>query len=142
MASIGGYSVFAGRYAMLGRLRTDRRDKGIGFSTALMKHILNEVLQQKTIQCIGANTQQHNRPAQLVIEKTGLSRQITLYGAITGDVSSLTSGAKCGKQLSHLLQKQAWVAISFVLPQAFFPHECYYPFPGSADLFRPKKPQH
>src|SRR5699024_12840183 len=50
MASIEGYSVFAGRYAMLGRLRTDRGDKGIQFYTALMTHLLNEVLQQKTVQ--------------------------------------------------------------------------------------------
>src|SRR5699024_12703849 len=80
MASIGGYSVFAGRYEMLGRLSTERGDEGIGLSTALMKHILNDVLQQKTIQWSGDNTQQHNSPEQLESEKTVISRQINIYG--------------------------------------------------------------
>jgi len=139
MVSIGGYSVFARHYAMLGRLRTDQRYKGSGLSTALMRHIMNEVLQQKTIQWVGANTQQHNHPAQLVIEKTGLSRQTTLYGAITDDVSSLTSGAKSWNPITDLKRKQAWVDKIYVQPQAFFPLECYYPFPGSADLFPTEK---
>src|SRR5690625_2638584 len=139
MVSIGGYSVFAGRYAMLGRLRTDQRFKGSGFSTALMKHIMNEVLQHKAIQWIGANTQLHNRPAQHVIKKTGLSKQTTLYGAITDDVSSLTSETKSWNLVTDLKRKQAWVDKMYVKPQAFFPLECYYPFPGSAALFPTEK---
>src|SRR5690625_7337712 len=135
MVSIGGYSVFARHYAMLGRLRTDQRYKGSGLSTALMRHIMNEVLQQKTIQWVGANTQQHNHPAQLVIEKTGLSRQTTLYGAITDDVSSLTSGAKSWNPITDLKRKQAWVDKIYVQPPAFFPLACYFPFPGSASLY-------
>lgn len=45
LASIGGHSVFASRYAMLGRMRSDRRFRGKALSTELMSYIERETLQ-------------------------------------------------------------------------------------------------
>ncbi|SEQ95950.1 hypothetical protein SAMN05216232_3808 [Virgibacillus subterraneus] len=50
MVSLGGYSIYASRYAMLGRLRTDRRFMGKGFSTELMYHMMNKAFQINGIQ--------------------------------------------------------------------------------------------
>lgn len=135
MVSLGGYSVFAKHYAMLGRLRSDRQYKNQGFSTTLMNYVINDAFQQNDIQWIGGNTQENNISGQRVLEKIGLSRQITLYGAVTQDISPLENGATPWNLLTDLKRKKSWIHEMYVKPAAFFPVECYYLFPGSTDLF-------
>ncbi|GAB3057980.1 GNAT family N-acetyltransferase [Virgibacillus ainsalahensis] len=135
MVSMGGYSIYAKRNVMLGRLRSDRRYKANGFASSLMTYMMHQAFQLPHIQWVGANTQEHNIPAQRVMDKIGLSRQITLHGAVTTDVSALVTGAKRWNPINDLEQKKKWVKQTFIEHAMFFPYECYYPFPGSADLF-------
>ncbi|UJL47684.1 GNAT family N-acetyltransferase [Virgibacillus sp. NKC19-16] len=136
LVSIAGYTIYAGSYAMLGRLRSDRRWKGNGFSTSLMTHVLNAAFTLHSIKWAGANTQEHNLSAQRVIEKNGLSNYIILHGAVTKDTSALETGAKPWNPVTDLQRKRDWVQQTYVKSAQVFPYECYYPFPGSMDLFQ------
>ncbi|MBP1969122.1 GNAT superfamily N-acetyltransferase [Virgibacillus natechei] len=136
LVSMGGYTVYAKNYAMLGRLRSDRRYKGNGFSTSLMSHMIHTAFQQNDIQWVGANTEEHNRSAQRVMEKNRLTNYVTLHNATTKDTSSLESGAKPWNSITDLQKKKDWVEQTYVKTAAIFPYECYYPFPGATNLFQ------
>lgn len=136
LVSVGGYSIYAKSYAMLGRLRSDCRFLGNGFSTVVMSHVLNEVLKLDGIQWVGANTQEHNMSAQRVLEKIGLTPRITLHGALIKDTSAIESGAELWTPVTDLERKKEWVSQAYIQTGAIFPYECYYPFPGSANLFQ------
>ncbi|WP_373895741.1 GNAT family N-acetyltransferase [Virgibacillus sp. CBA3643] len=136
LVSIAGYTIYTGSYAMLGRLRSDRRFKGNGFSTSLFSHALNAAFNNHSVKWAGANTQEHNISAQRVIEKNGLSNYVTLHGAITKDTSALETGAKPWNPVTDLQRKRDWVQQTYVKSGQVFPYECYYPFPASMDLFQ------
>lgn len=136
LASVGGYTVYAKQYAMLGRLRSDRRYRGNDLATKLMSYVVGEARQQKDIVWIGANTQEDNLPAQRVLEKIGLFPQITLHGAITKDLSALTYDGSLWTPVHDLKRKKDWLAKTFIQSELIFPYECYYPFPASKGLFK------
>lgn len=139
LASVGGYTVYAKQYAMLGRLRSDRRYRGNDLATKLMSYVVEEARQQKDIIWIGANTQEDNLPAQRVLEKIDLLPQITLHGAITKDVSALTSNGSLWTPIHDLKRKKDWLENTFIQSEMIFPYECYYPFPASEALFKDEK---
>ncbi|WP_096200459.1 GNAT family N-acetyltransferase [Bacillus sp. FJAT-45350] len=136
MVSMGGYSIFAGRYAMLGRLRSDRRFRGNNLGTELISYIMNEALKLNGIQWVGANTQESNNPARRVVDKLGLKPYVMLHGAITKDTSALVSGAKQWSPVVSSERKLFWIREVFLKPNAVFPYECYYSFPASDELFQ------
>ncbi|SFA83478.1 Acetyltransferase (GNAT) domain-containing protein [Lentibacillus halodurans] len=136
LVSLSGYSIYAGSYAMLGRLRSDRRFTGNGYSTELVSYVLNQVFQLNNIHWAGANTQEDNGSARRVLEKIGLSAYTTLHGAITKDISLLESGSEPWWPVTDLQRKQEWINRLYIKSASIFPYECYYPFPGSPDLFQ------
>ncbi|WP_164669333.1 GNAT family N-acetyltransferase [Virgibacillus doumboii] len=136
MVSIGGISIYAGHYAMLGRLRSDRRFAGKGYSTMLMEYMMNEAFQMSGVQWVGANTQENNTSARRVIEKVGLSPYTMMHGAITKDTSALESGAKPWNPITDLERKKDWIDEMYIKPSSVFPYECYYTFPSSKELFQ------
>ncbi|WP_280771940.1 GNAT family N-acetyltransferase [Salipaludibacillus daqingensis] len=136
MVSMGGYSIFAGRYAMLGRLRSDRRFRGNNFATELISHIMNEASQVNGIHWVGANTQEYNTAARRVLEKQKLNCYVKLYGAITNDVSNLETGGKLWNPILSLDQKKEWIKEVYLKSPSVFPYECYYTFPTTDDLFQ------
>lgn len=136
MVSMGGYSIFAQRYAMLGRLRSDCRFRGNNFATELISHIMSEAFQVSGIQWVGANTQEENRPARRVVEKLGLALYSVLHGAITNDTSGLESDTTPWNPIYSIERKRFWLREIYVKSAAVFPYECYYSFPASDDLFQ------
>lgn len=136
MVSMGGLSIYANRYAMLGRLRSDRRYKGNSYSTTLMSHMMDEAFQIDGIQWVGANTQEDNTAARRVMEKIGLATYIPLHAALTKDASALESGSKLWSRVTNLQQKKDWVEEMYGKSSSTFPYECYYSFPVSEDLFQ------
>lgn len=136
MVSMGGYTLFSGRYAMLGRLRSDRRFRGNDFATELLAYIMKEASLVSGIQWVGANTQENNLPARRVIEKLRLTPYSVLHGAITKDTSALESGAKPWKPIYSIERKQFWLREVYIKSSSIFPYECYYSFPASNDLFQ------
>ncbi|MFD2630546.1 GNAT family N-acetyltransferase [Oceanobacillus kapialis] len=135
LVSIAGYSVYARKYAMLGRLRSDRRYRGNDFSTTLVKYTMKEVLKHPAITWVGGNTQEENLAGRRVLEKAGLQPFITLYGATTKDVSKLETGARPWAKVHNLNRKKELVYKGYLDNSSIFPYQCYYPFPASWELF-------
>ncbi|MBU9720604.1 MULTISPECIES: GNAT family N-acetyltransferase [Bacillaceae] len=136
MVTMGGFSIFAGNYAMLGRLRSDIRFRGNNLATDLLSAVMDEAFKMEQIRWIGANTQEHNIPARRVVEKLGLHNYTTLHGALTTDVSVLETGSKVWRPVTCLDRKKYWLDEAFIKPKALFPYECYYPLPSSENLFK------
>lgn len=135
LVSIGGYSIFADRYAMLGRMRSDIRYRGNDLSTQLMAQVREEAFKLQGIKWVGANTQEENTSARRVLQKIGLTEHIVIHGATATNVSILEQEAKPWKKVQNLDQKKEWVEKAYIKTGAIFPFECYYPFPASKDLF-------
>lgn len=135
LASIGGYTIFVGQYAMLGRMRSDLRYRGNNLSTQLMAHIMEEAFALPAVQWVGANTQQDNGSARRVMDKLGLAEVSTLYSAISLDVAPLETGGAVWQAVSELSQKKEWINRLYIKTGAVFPYECYYAFPASQALF-------
>lgn len=135
LASVGGYTIFADQYIMLGRMRSDLRFRGNNLSTQLMAHIMEQAFMLPAVQWIGANTQQENAPARRVMDKLGLTEVTSLYSAISTDASPLKTGGAVWREIMELSQKKEWVDRLYIKTGAVFPYECYYTFPASAALF-------
>lgn len=136
MVSMGGYTIFADHFAMLGRLRSDRLFRGNNFATELISYIIEEALQLTKIQWIGANTQMDNLPARRVLEKLGLIPHEPLHGAITKDTSALETGSKPWTPIHSLERKKFWLNQKYLNSFSLFPYEVYYSFPASKNLFQ------
>ncbi|MUV36389.1 hypothetical protein JNUCC1_00191 [Lentibacillus sp. JNUCC-1] len=137
LACIGGFSVIAGSYAMLGRLRSDTRFRGYGYATTLMKYITTEAFKNPRINWVGANTEENNLPARRVLEKIGLTPIISLYGATTKEPGLLKGKCDIWTKIDDTNRKQAWLESVFTQPKTVFPYECYYPLPATPHLFEP-----
>ncbi|ANU24091.1 GNAT family N-acetyltransferase [Planococcus donghaensis] len=135
LASIGGYTIFAEQYAMLGRMRSDLRYRGNNLSTQLMTYIMEQASTFPTIQWVGANTQQNNVSARRVMDKLGLKETSTLYSATATDISQLKTGGENWTEVTDLAIKKIWVDQLYLQTSEVFPYECYYMFPASESLF-------
>ncbi|QHJ72072.1 N-acetyltransferase [Planococcus halotolerans] len=139
LVSVGGLTVFAKHYAMLGRMRSDLRYRGNDLSTSLMSQVLEEAFKLPDIKWVGANTQEENIPAQRVLKKIGLAERHISYGASALDVSSLENGGTPWKREEDISNKRQWLRKLFIDSAAVFPYECYYPFPASEEMFDDKQ---
>lgn len=136
LISMGGYSVFANHYAMLGRLRSDVRYRGKHYATELLTHVLNDAFHMQGIEWIGANTQEYNKPARRIVENLGFKPYTTLHGAVTQDIKVLDREAKPWNPIHSLERKKYWLKETYLKHSAVFPYECYYSFPASEALFQ------
>lgn len=139
LASIGGYTIFAKHYIMLGRMRSDLRYRGNQLSTQLMTHVLEQSFALPAIQWIGANTQEENTAARRVLDKLGLKEISTLSSAISTDVSLLEKDGSYWRELTDLSHKRKWINQLYTNERAVFPYECYYAFPATENLFTDTK---
>ena len=139
LASVGGYTIFAQQYIMLGRMRSDLHFRGNNLSTQLMAYIMEQAFRLPAIQWIGANTQQENASARRVMDKLGLQEVSTLYSAITSDASPLQTGGATWQEVTELSHKKSWLDRLYIKTGAIFPYECYYTFPASEQLFAESK---
>jgi len=139
LVSIGGYTIFEKRYAMIGRMRSDQRYRGNSFSSKLMFQVIEDVFKLPNIQWVGANTQEKNLPAQRVLQKLGLIQHSSIQQATTKDVSLLGKGSCTWQEIHDLERKKTWINQLYVKTGAVFPYECYYTFPASEELFPEEK---
>ncbi|UCZ54887.1 GNAT family N-acetyltransferase [Bacillus shivajii] len=135
LACMAGYTIFANRYAMLGRIRSDINFRGKDLATELSAYIMKEAFKLSNIQWVGANTQKHNKPARRVLEKLDLTNYVQLHGAITSDVSQFETGTEPWREVQSIEEKKSWAEEAFIKRSRIFPYECYYPFPASEALF-------
>ena len=136
LVSMGGYTIYANSYAVIGRLRSDQRFRGNNYATELVAHVLTEAFKLSDIQWVGSITQEHNTPARRVLEKIGLTSHGMLHGAITKDTTALETGAKPWNKINSMERKKHWIREVYLKSSAVFPFECYYSFPASEDLFQ------
>ncbi|MRG84711.1 GNAT family N-acetyltransferase [Salinibacillus xinjiangensis] len=130
MLSVAGYSIFAHHYAMLGRLRSDRRYLGKGNATELLTKIIDELKANPQIHWIGANTEEHNKPALKVLQKLGFPSYTPLYPVklYEGETVEGKSGALWNK-LTTKEEKRNILKLFGKSEFEVFPYQCYYPFP-------------
>jgi RimJ/RimL family protein N-acetyltransferase len=135
LVSTAGYTLFAGCYAMLGRLRSDRNYRGRSFATTLMNYVKEQALSRPHIQWVGGNTEEQNVPARHVLSNIGLEKQAVLQIAAADQVNDLASGEAPWRQITNEKKKRLWLQETFLESGRIFPYECYYPFPADEALF-------
>lgn len=136
LAVICGFTIFKNKYAMLGRLRSDRNFRGRNLATTLNEFLIEEALQMDGVEWVGANTQEDNVPARKVLERLGLKEQMALHGAVTDDLDVMLSGSPLWNEVTDIKEKQQFVDETLIKHEIIFPYQCYYPFPSSEELFR------
>lgn len=131
LMGIAGWTIFEDKYAVLGRLRTDRRHQGKGIATKLLKHLLHLLNEQDEIIWRGLATQQNNTPAKKLAEKLGMismatfhslkerSSSSTFFEKIYYEKECITSPL----DIKHFIMKEDKKTLNM------FPYECYYPLP-------------
>ncbi len=136
LMSVAGYTTFADKFAMLGRMRSDRRYTGKGYSTEVMTHIAERLSKDPDIEWIGANTQTHNYPAQRVIERSGMRPGPVHYYAILKS-KAVYPGATgpIWNRINELHEKRKLLSRLTSNALEVFPYECYYPLPFDKNLF-------
>ncbi|MBH0230964.1 GNAT family N-acetyltransferase [Halobacillus yeomjeoni] len=138
MYSIAGYSLFGGgKFAMIGRLRTDRRFFNRGYSTIVLDHVMNQLQTSPEISWIGANTHVDNDSARRVLEKIGLHQHHVLHYLILNQPEQLIDHTK-GKVWNKITNPSTKKELLHSLPQVqdrMFPYEAYYPLPLDQELF-------
>lgn len=140
LVAVAGYTLFAGEFAMMGRLRSDSRYRKNGYGTLITEYIYNEAKQTEGIKWIGANTEKRNTPAQKVLKKLAVPHVATLYAAQASDLSPLVKADNTDewRQVTSVDKKREWIEQTYLNPQfekTVFPFEAYYPFPARPALF-------
>lgn len=140
LVAVAGYTLFAGEFAMMGRLRSDSRYRKNGYGTLITEYIYNEAKQTDGIKWIGANTEKRNMPAQKVLKKLAVPHIATLYSAQADDLHSLINPEDTTEwqPVKSVSEKRRWIEQTYLNPhfdKAIFPYEAYYPFPARPALF-------
>ncbi|MCA1011161.1 GNAT family N-acetyltransferase [Halobacillus halophilus] len=138
LLSVGGYSLFGnGKFAMLGRLRSDRRMLMKGNATELLKPIVEQLLRDPQVAWVGANTHLHNLPARRVLQKISLEEGPILH-FLTLKSPELLTHHKPGpvwEEVTSLQYKKDLLHSTVMTETDIFPYECYYPLPYDYALF-------
>ncbi|MBB6453556.1 hypothetical protein HNQ94_002005 [Salirhabdus euzebyi] len=136
MLTIAGYSIFANHFAMLGRLRSDRRYLARGNATTLLLKMIEDLKADPNIFWIGANTEVHNGPARRVLTKIGLPADPPSYPVKLQE--SMKIQGKPGPLWQAINEREEKRKLLLSLQEnalRMFPYECYYPFPFHESLF-------
>ncbi|MFD1067264.1 GNAT family N-acetyltransferase [Oceanobacillus locisalsi] len=136
-----GYTTFGSANAMLGRLRTDIRYQGQGYSKQLTQYVRNQAFQAQALEWLGANTQKNNIPAQQVLNSSYFEKQTLLYGCTAQSIDNLLRAGNVWPKTTQLKEKQNLLHTYHVNKHTFFPIECYYPFPSTSTLFQEEAKQ-
>ncbi len=134
MVVIAGVTYFENRYAVLGRLRTDRRHLQKGYATMLLHAITEKLAKNEDIQWIGAATNTNNPAAVKVLQKLGLHLYSAFHSVTINPASAsfLTGdGTAAWEEVIELKEKR--YILEHLPPEQnelqLFPYECYYPLP-------------
>ncbi|KGX92872.1 GCN5 family acetyltransferase [Pontibacillus halophilus JSM 076056 = DSM 19796] len=131
MKTVAGYTIFADHFAMLGRLRSDRRFYSKGYATELLSYIIQDLRKLDNVQWIGAHTQIENKPARRVLDKLSISPVESTYHAAIDDwqhLGEIDPGTRW-EEVTQLHEKKAWIQKLSETSFRIYPYEMYYPFP-------------
>ncbi|AOM83471.1 GNAT family N-acetyltransferase [Salisediminibacterium beveridgei] len=135
LIATAGYTLFAGRYAMLGRLRASQAIRGKNIGTDVLTRVLELAKQDPAVDWIGANTEEYNGPAMRVLEKIQAYPILPQHAAVAKDVSGLGEKGPEWQEVTDLEVKRSWLNETYIRTQQPFPLQCYYPFPATESLF-------
>lgn len=142
LVALAGSTLFARHYAVLGRLRTDQRYRGKGFSTQLLQVMLQEIDQLPEVHWIGLATQEDNIAVQKISRRIGLEQLSTFHSCILNEegMHALKKEkdhgtenwieVSCSKDKRDLIR----LSISEQNELNIFPYSCYYPLPYHENL--------
>lgn len=134
--SIAGYTLFADQYAMLGRLRSDRRFKSKGHSTNLLRYIIEDLKALPSVKWIGAHTEENNAPTHRVMSKLDIPHFVTTHPLVLKNPSQVVgTPGPLWKPVYETYQKRELLRSVSEPPLGVFPYEGYYPLPFDMDLF-------
>lgn len=141
LVSLAAVTIFAEKYAILGRLRTDVRERGKGYSTILLRHLLKEVRMRKELKWVGLTTRANNFPVHRIANKLGMKKiwafRICRMTA-EGERALATRGTGNGwRKITniHEVKKSLQKLKNSPRPPAIFPYSAYYPLPFDPDLW-------
>jgi len=139
LVALSGFTLFKHHYAMLGRLRVDRRYRKNGYGTRIVEYSLKQAALHPDVEWIGANTERHNKAAQAVLKKVGLPPVAMLYAAQTASLETLVSTeSTVWEACTDTNRNWDWIRQTYLDPafdKKVFPLEAYYPFPVNEKMF-------
>ncbi|WP_186580958.1 GNAT family N-acetyltransferase [Aquibacillus kalidii] len=135
LLAIAGYTLFPGGYAMLGRLRSDKRFHSKGHATEILSQIRTQLERDPTVKWIGANTNINNKPARRVLEKLGFDEVTQLYSLAVQNPNLIEGlNGPIWNKVDSLEKKKSLLSNLYDNALGVFPYECYYPFPYTEQL--------
>lgn len=140
LATIAGYSVFPGGYAMLGRLRSDQRFRGRGYATEINKFMIDYIKKSPEINWVGGYTNIENIPARQILKKLDIPELQTYHSLplVQPDLLSGTPGV-VWSSITDLAKKRRVLDFLSKDVLKIYPLECYYPFPYRKELITDEK---
>ncbi|WP_079478260.1 GNAT family N-acetyltransferase [Halobacillus salinus] len=138
MLAVAGYSLFGqNKFAMLGRLRSDRRFQQKGNATRLLEPIVDHLKRVPGVEWVGANTHLGNIPARRVLQKLGIEQGPVIHYLTLKDPEKLSGHTKgpVWNRVEDLNEKYRLLDSLESNALDMFPYECYYPFPYDKSLF-------
>ncbi|HEX7064849.1 MAG TPA: GNAT family N-acetyltransferase [Bacillales bacterium] len=143
LVSLAAYTIFAGRYAVLGRLRTDLRFRGRGLATQLLAKLCRELdNRHPEIVWIGLATELSNHPVQHIAHRLGMKRLSAYYSCVLEnsweEMKGLVHGAaeEWEAVIGHNEKYELLKSVGFKdNPLHIFPYECYYSLPYEEALW-------
>ncbi len=136
MISIAGYTLFANQYAMLGRLRSDRRYTSQGHATNLLRFIIRDLEALPNIKWIGAHTEVNNEAAKKVMSKLGIPEFVCTHPLVLKKPDQVVgTEGPVWNSVRDTARKRELIENVTDIPLGVFPYEGYYPVPFDKDLF-------
>ncbi|GEM01230.1 Ribosomal protein S18 acetylase RimI [Halolactibacillus halophilus] len=139
LASVAGYTYFPGGNAMLGRLRSDKQFRQLGYSTQLLHYLVDTVKQDPSVKFIGGYTQIDNTPAKKILTKLGMKHIDTYHSFPAVNLKPLITDQILWDEITDYDEKRQALQSLTNRGVASFPYEAYYPFPLTENLIPAEK---
>lgn len=143
LVSMAAFTVFAGRYAVLGRLRTDLRFRGRGLVTQLLEELCGKIDDDLNLAWVGLATRADNFPVHQIAAKLQMNRLSTFYSCTLNEAGQtvlhkeLPAHFNEWTEVTDHAQKQTLLNNLLIQDKQLnvFVYECYYPLPFESPLW-------
>lgn len=139
LLSVAGYTHFPGGNVMLGRLRSDKRFRQLGYPTQLLHYLVDTVKQDPNVKFIGGYTHIDNTPAKKILTKLGMKHIDTYHSFPAVNLKPLITDQMLWDEITDNQKKRQALQTLIKQGVASFPYEAYYPFPLTASLIPAEK---
>lgn len=136
LISVAGTTIFANKFAMLGRLRSDRRYLSKGNATKILDFIKKDLQRNPSVTWIGAHTQSSNEAAKKVVQHIDMPLFYTTHPLVLTkpELVEGTHGPVWEEIVTLEEKRNLLLSVEHTNPK-IFPYEAYYPLPFDQALF-------